>query len=179
MIDQIDIIKNKLYSHILFIRENLINDDFESFNSYIVDITNKYQDIIDYLDRIILTSENFFKAQVADARHKYKIMNLNGRDVVLPYGLYEKIDIFLNQVLDDINSLELKKIISLDSHRALNLENIQSHLTCLDNIETRLYDFFHSIVDYKSDKNLPFDSLERQISYYYKKFETLSNSSLN
>jgi len=179
MIDQIDIIKNKLYSHILFIRENLINDDFESFNSYIVDITNKYQDIIDYLDRIILTSENFFKAQVADARHKYKIMNLNGRDVVLPYGLYEKIDIFLNQVLDDINSLELKKIISLDSHRALNLENIQSHLTYLDNIETRLYDFFHSIVDYKSDKNLPFDSLERQISYYYKKFETLSNSSLN
>lgn len=176
MIDQIDIIKNKLYSHILFIRENLINDDFESFNSYIVDITNKYQDIIDYLDRIILTSENFFKAQVADARHKYKIMNLNGRDVVLPYGLYEKIDIFLNQVLDDINSLEPKKIISLDSHRALNLENIQSHLTCLDNIETRLYDFFHSIVDYKSDKNLPFDSLERQISHYYKKFETLSNS---
>ena len=62
MTDQIDIIKNKLYSHILFIRENLINDDFESFNSYIVDITNKYQDIIDYLDRIILTSENFFKA---------------------------------------------------------------------------------------------------------------------
>lgn len=176
MFSKVEEIKKNLEEYISIVRKNFTSVNSENYNNYAVDITNKYQDIIDYLDKIRLTSEYFFADNQVNPDIKSKIITLNGRDIVLPLNLYESITMFFNKLFDNILSLSPNNLLLLDNHRALNLQKINDHMESLNNIEKSLFEFFHRIVDYKGEKDLPFKSLDRQLNHYYKKFEILSKN---